>query len=174
MSSSNQETMSHSHTLNGYPHFDVSNDIQSETLPPISCPVPHGEYEVDHVTVSTRETAKSVQVSAGKKRKVVQNEHHIAPEGRRTRFGSDKQQIQGSIKSTALKSRSAEQFKNVAKAVRQKRLYETFELHDTKVRELFHLTKFVSLVDYDAKVAKQDESEVFKEVSYRPAKLLNL
>ena len=43
-------------------------------------------------------------------------------------------------------------------------LQETYQRHDTKLRELFHLTKFVSLVDYDSNAAKQDESEVFREV----------
>jgi len=68
------------------------------------------------------------------------------------------------IKQKAPKYESVEGIKNATRAAHMKRLQETYEHHDVKVRELFHLTKFVSLVDYDANAAKVDESEVFKEV----------
>jgi hypothetical protein len=159
--------MSHPHTVNGDTHVDVINTHQTDPLPAIASPPPLKEYAVDPVVVSSRETAKSVKVSAGKRRKVIDNYTSIPQEARKTRFGGAKPQINNSDKSAAPKYRTAEEIKNVTKSAYQKRLHKTFELHDTKVRELFHLTKFVTLVDYDAKAAKQDESEVFKEVISR-------
>ena len=43
----------------------------------------------------------------------------------------------------------------------RKRLEQTHEEHDALVRELFHLTKFVTLMGYDPEMARQDQSEVF-------------
>ena len=164
MSSNNQETMSPPHTINGDTHVDVTNPHQMGPLPLISSPSPPREYAVDPVVVSSRGTTKSVKVSAGKRRKVVLDDASTPHEGRKTRFGTGNPPSKNIIKHTTPKYRTAEGLKNATKSARQKQLHETFELHDTKVRELFHLTKFVSLVDYDAKAAKQDESEVFKEV----------
>lgn len=45
----------------------------------------------------------------------------------------------------------------------QNRLAEIADRHDDKVRLLFHLDKFVSLVNYDPKVAKEDKSDVFEQ-----------
>lgn len=159
--------MSHPHTVNGDTHDDVIDIHQMDPLPTIASPSPQKEYAVDPVVVSSRETAKSVKVSAGKRRKVITNYTSIPQEARKTRFGAAKPQINNSYNSTTPKFRAAEEIQNVTKSAHQKRLHKTFELHDTKIRELFHLTKFVTLVDYDAKAAKQDESEVFKEVLSR-------
>src|SRR5208282_6620841 len=153
--------MSHTHTLNGDPDMDVSNPDQSTTPALIISQSPQKEYIVDPVVVFSLETAKSVKVSAGKRRKVIQDDISTSPGGRRTRFGAANPQIQKVIKSTTSKNATPEQVKNATKSAHQKRLLETYELHDTKVRELFHLTKFVTLVDYDAKAAKEDETEVF-------------
>ncbi|KAA8911698.1 hypothetical protein TRICI_003730 [Trichomonascus ciferrii] len=45
----------------------------------------------------------------------------------------------------------------------QKKLSEIFDRHDDRVRMLFHLENFVSLVNYDPQTAKQDHSNVFEE-----------
>lgn len=45
----------------------------------------------------------------------------------------------------------------------QKKLSEIFDRHDDRVRMLFHLENFVSLVNYDPQAAKQDHSNVFEE-----------
>lgn len=45
----------------------------------------------------------------------------------------------------------------------QKKLSEIFDRHDDRVRMLFHLENFVSLVNYDPQAAKQDQSNVFEE-----------
>ena len=167
MSSINQETMSHTHALNGDTDMDVSNLDQSNSLVPIAILDPQKEYAVDPVAVSSREIAKSVKISAGKRRKVLQDQACTPSGGRRTRFGAANTQIQKQVKSATPKNATPEHVKNATKSAYQNRLHETYELHDTKVRELFHLTKFVTLVDYDAKAAKDDESEVFKEVMSR-------
>ena len=167
MASNNQETMSHAHTLNGVTDMDVTNLDPPTPLAPIISADPQKEFEVDPVVVSSRETAKSVKVSPGKRRKVIQDDVSTPPGGRRTRFGAGNPQIQKQIKSADPQNATPERVKNATKSAHQKRLHETYELHDTKVRELFHLTKFVTMVDYDAKAAKEDESEVFKEVMSR-------
>src|SRR5271170_3405627 len=164
MSSNNLETMSHSHTLNGIRPLDVLDHDQSPSIPPITSSPSQDDYPVEVGIISNREVATSVKVSTGKRRKVVINGNSTPLAPRKTRFGSENSKNHNPVKSKTHKPVSAEKIKTVTKATRQKRLHETFELHDTKVRELFHLTKFVTLVDYDAKVAKQDESEVFKEV----------
>ncbi|KAH9915412.1 SNF2 family N-terminal domain-containing protein [Fomitopsis serialis] len=46
---------------------------------------------------------------------------------------------------------------------RQTELDQVSDRHDTYVRERFHLEKFVTLVSYDPKIAKQDSSTVFRE-----------
>ncbi|KAI0629717.1 SNF2 family N-terminal domain-containing protein [Trametes polyzona] len=45
---------------------------------------------------------------------------------------------------------------------RREELDRVFDNHDTLIREAFHLEKFVSLLTYDPKVAKQDRSDVFQ------------
>ncbi|KAI8978234.1 SNF2 family N-terminal domain-containing protein [Trametes punicea] len=45
---------------------------------------------------------------------------------------------------------------------RREELDRVFDAHDTLIREAFHLEKFVSLLTYDPKVAKQDRSHVFQ------------
>ncbi|OSC98421.1 hypothetical protein PYCCODRAFT_1439293 [Trametes coccinea BRFM310] len=45
---------------------------------------------------------------------------------------------------------------------RREELDRVFDTHDTLIREAFHLEKFVSLLTYDPKVAKQDRSDVFQ------------
>jgi len=159
--------MSHRHALKGDAYMDVSNLDQSDSLAPITSPDHQNEYSVDPVIGSSGEIAKSVKISAGKRRKVVQDDTWTPSGGRRTRFGAGNTQIQKQVKSTTSKNATPEQGKNATKSAYKKRLHETYEVHDTKVRELFHLTKFVTLVDYDAKAAKEDESEVFKEVMSR-------
>ncbi|KAG8903550.1 swr1 complex component, partial [Tulasnella sp. 403] len=46
---------------------------------------------------------------------------------------------------------------------RRQDLTKILDLHDDLVREAFHLEKFVTLVSYDPKVAKDDKSAVFEE-----------
>ncbi|KAG1746455.1 hypothetical protein EDB19DRAFT_358254 [Suillus lakei] len=46
---------------------------------------------------------------------------------------------------------------------RQTELDQIMDTHDTMVREVFHLEKFVTLIEYDPTVAKQDNSIVFQE-----------
>ncbi|KAN0062939.1 swr1 complex component [Thecaphora frezii] len=48
-------------------------------------------------------------------------------------------------------------------AASQAELEQIHDSHDTLVRELFHLVKFVTLIGYDPEVAKQDRSEVFAQ-----------
>src|SRR5215471_13749936 len=167
MSSNNQETMSHTHTLNGHTDMDVTNLDRPTPHAPVIPPDSQNECMGDPIVVSSRELVKSVKVSSGKRRKVIEDNTSTLPGGRRTRFGAGNSQIHKQIKSAIPKNVTPKQVKNATRSAHQKRLHETYELHDTKVRELFHLTKFVTLVDYDAKAAKEDESEVFKEVMPR-------
>ncbi|KAH7911372.1 hypothetical protein BJ138DRAFT_1006723, partial [Hygrophoropsis aurantiaca] len=48
-------------------------------------------------------------------------------------------------------------------AERQNELDSILDTHDTMVREVFHLEKFVTLLGYDPKIAKTDNSFVFQE-----------
>ncbi|KAF8841686.1 hypothetical protein BDN67DRAFT_949069 [Paxillus ammoniavirescens] len=48
-------------------------------------------------------------------------------------------------------------------ADRQAELDRVLDRHDDTVREVFHLEKFVTLLEYDPKVAKRDDSVVFQE-----------
>ncbi|TBU22323.1 hypothetical protein BD311DRAFT_800539, partial [Dichomitus squalens] len=45
---------------------------------------------------------------------------------------------------------------------RQEELDRVFDRHDSLIREAFHLEKFVSLLSYDPKIAKEDRSDVFQ------------
>lgn len=51
---------------------------------------------------------------------------------------------------------------------KKQELADIYSRHDSNVRLLFHLEKFVSLVSFDPEVAKQDNSSVFQD--YRAAK----
>ncbi|KAG1824364.1 uncharacterized protein BJ212DRAFT_1475674 [Suillus subaureus] len=46
---------------------------------------------------------------------------------------------------------------------RQAELDQIMDTHDAMVREAFHLEKFVTLIEYDPTIAKQDKSIVFQE-----------
>jgi helicase SWR1 len=164
MSSNELETMSPSHTLDGLANGDVSNANNSHPVPQTTPSVPQTECPVDLTVVETRESSRSVAVSLGKRRKVSTTETSNAPVERRTRSRVSTSHSLNLIKPTLPKYKSVDQIKDAAKSQRQKTLHTTFERHDTKLRELFHLTKFVTLVDYDAKTAKEDQSEVFQEV----------
>ncbi|KAH9856735.1 SNF2 family N-terminal domain-containing protein [Lenzites betulinus] len=45
---------------------------------------------------------------------------------------------------------------------RRQELDNVFDTHDSLIREAFHLEKFVSLLTYDPKAAKEDRSDVFQ------------
>ncbi|EMD33225.1 hypothetical protein CERSUDRAFT_108387 [Gelatoporia subvermispora B] len=55
---------------------------------------------------------------------------------------------------------------------RKARLDSVFSAHDSLVREAFHLEKFVTLLSYDPKTAKEDNSAVFQEYQARHDLLL--
>ena len=159
--------MSQSPILGKDADVDVSTNDHSNTSPQINPADTQTVYAVDPAVGHNRDIAKSVKLSGGKRRKVVPGDACSPPGVRQTRYGAGKRQGSKTFKTKPSKNIRVEQIKNAAKSTRQKRLHHTFDLHDTKVRELFHLTKFVTLVDYDAEAAKGDESEVFKEVSSR-------
>lgn len=46
---------------------------------------------------------------------------------------------------------------------RQAKLDQIMDTHDTMVREVFHLEKFVTLIEYNPTIAKQDNSIVFQK-----------
>jgi hypothetical protein len=165
MPSNELETMPRLHATKGNTHVDVSNSDQANSNPSLAARASRREYAADPVIVSAREAVKTVRVSAGKRRKVIQSQSSTSFALRRTRFGGTKSLRQRLPGSTAPIYNTVEEIKEETKAARQKQLHETFEKHDNKVRELFHLTKFVNLVGYDVETAKEDESEVFKEVS---------
>src|SRR5436305_4988411 len=156
--------MSHTHTINGEPPLAVSDHQQSSIIPSIASLPGQSNNISGCEAISSQDVTKTVKISAGKRRKVVTNGTSTPAAPRKTRFGGEKTIDYKLVKSTTAIPISSEKFKTVTKASCQKRLHDTFELHDSKVRELFHLTKFVTLVDYDANAAKQDESEVFQEV----------
>jgi hypothetical protein len=163
MSSNDLDTMSQHHALGGDYAADLSNNTQLNSPSLVRPASPPAQSTLDTIVVTNGQVVKSVQVSAAKRRKVIpeaSSNHSIA---RQTRFGATKPPAINNSKQKTLKSQTAEGIKNATRSAHKKRLQETYEDHDVKVRELFHLTKFVSLVDYDANAAKQDESEVFKE-----------
>jgi hypothetical protein len=164
MSSNDLEAMSHAHATAGELAVDVSSDAQlnSPSLKEQLSPPRDSAQEAKVLT--NGEVAKSVQVSAAKRRKVISETASSGAVPRQTRFGAIKPPAINSNKQKTSKVQTLEGIKNATRAAHKKQLQETYEVHDVKVRELFHLTKFVSLVDYDAKAAKHDESEVFKEV----------
>jgi hypothetical protein len=115
-------------------------------------------------TETNGEIAKSITVAVGKRRKVVLDNRASSTERRTTRSGGEKQPPPPPKRRTVSKHVSFEDLKEKSRTTLTKRLQDTFQEHDAKVRELFHLTKFVTLVDYDVNAAKRDESEVFQEV----------
>jgi hypothetical protein len=164
MSSNDLETMSQPHILNGDSHIDVSNHIPPAISPSLTAHFSPTDYAVDPIQVSRGEISKSVRAGGTKRRKVSLETTSIPPGGRKTRFGNGTAQVRNKTKPVGPKQKTAQELKDATRSGHKKRLQQTYEAHDSKVRELFHLTKFVSLVDYDAKTAKQDESEVFREV----------
>src|SRR5271169_4947973 len=111
MSSNDQETMSHPHAINGDTHIDVLNLSHEDPLPSIISSSPETEYAVDPVVVSSREVAKSVKLSAGKRRKVVPDDTSTSTEPRKTRFGAGNPPVQNTVKSGGPKRRNTEEFK---------------------------------------------------------------
>ena len=158
------ETTESPHTLDAKVVIDVSNNDQSTSISSNDTLTPQTDITIECVTVENVEIAKPVKVLGNKRRKVVESSILSATERRRTRSGSIRGQNLKTSRPVVPKYASVEQLKDVTKSEHKKKMQETYERHDSKVRELFHLTKFVSLVDYDAKIAKQDESEVFHEV----------
>jgi hypothetical protein len=165
MSSNELETMSHVHTVGGEGGVDMSTEDHSGSVAPACISVAPIGSAGDTARVSNREVSKSVKVSAGKRRKVSVAANSTPTVGRRTRFGAVKAPPKKAAEKEPPRYTAVDQIKDVERSARKKRLQETFDDHDSKVRELFHLTKFVSLVDYNADTAKEDESEVFREVS---------
>src|SRR2546423_407727 len=166
MSSNDLEAMSHNHAIAGELAADVPSDAQHNppsSKPPLS-PLIDSSHKVKVLT--NGEATKSVQVSAAKRRKVMLETPSSSAVTRQTRFGATKPPVINNNKHKVPKTQTLEGVKNATRSARKKQLQETYEVHDVKVRELFHLTKFVSLVDYDANAAKDDESEVFKEVLF--------
>jgi hypothetical protein len=158
------ETTESPHTLDAKVVVDVSNNEQSTSISSNDTLTPQTDITIESVTVENVEITKPVKVLGNKRRKVVESSILSATERRRTRSGSIRGQNLKTSRPVVPKYASVEQLKDVTKSEHKKKMQETYERHDSKVRELFHLTKFVSLVDYDAKIAKQDESEVFHEV----------
>jgi hypothetical protein len=174
MSSNDLETMSQKHTIGGESTVDVPDQDQVNSLPP-AYPASNPKELRDIIAVIPNgETARSIQVSAAKRRKVIPENSSTPALGLRTRNTTIKPPVINPKKPKAVKRGTFEGIKEATRSARKKRLQETVEVHDGKVRELFHLTKFVSLVDYDANTAKGDESEVFKEVgSLGPSRLIS-
>jgi len=157
--------MSHAHALSGDPALAGSELVQAHahTSPgPVAPPIVH---ERDLVAAPDTENAKSLQVSLTKRRKVTVNGSPPSFSRRETRSGGVIPPPPPQRTRAPPKRKTSDENKASARAIRQKQLHDTYERHDNKVRELFHLTKFVTLVDYDANAAKEDESEVFKEVN---------
>jgi hypothetical protein len=174
MSSNDLETMSQGgHAISGYSTADVPDQAQVNSLPPVNLASNPKELGDIIAVIPNRETARSVQVSAAKRRKIIPEKSSTPALGLRTRNTTVKQPVNNPKKRKAVKRETLEGIKEATRSARKKRLQETIEVHDGKVRELFHLTKFVSLVDYNASAAKGDESEVFKEVvSIDPSRLI--
>jgi helicase SWR1 len=166
MSSPNLDSMSDAHALNGVKTEDVSELAQMETSMSSDHLGMSVDLPVDSPTKFESESVKSLKTSATKRRKVSSKGPPAVVTRRETRSGGTIPPPPPSRTRAPSKRKSAEENKITAKATRQKQLHDTYETHDNKVRELFHLTKFVTLVDYDANTAKQDESEVFNDVAH--------
>ena len=164
MSSNDLDAASPNHALGGEAVLAVSSDTQLNAPSLAHASRPPTDPSLDVQGAANGLVAKSVQVSAAKRRKVISEAAARSNTPRQTRFGAAKPSAINNNKQKPPKNQSVEGIKNATRSAHKKRLQETYEHHDVKVRELFHLTKFVSLVDYDANAAKKDESEVFKEV----------
>jgi hypothetical protein len=166
MSSQNLDSMSDAHILNGVKAEDVSELVQMEPSTSFGHLDPSVDLATDSPMNVDSENATSLKTSATKRRKVSSNGTPSGLTRRETRSGGAIPPPPPPKTRAPTKRKSADENKVAAKATRQKQLHDTYERHDNKVRELFHLTKFVTLVDYDAKTAKEDESEVFNEVAH--------
>ena len=164
MSSNEVETMPRTHTLDSDSLGDVLNHDNSNPDIPNSSPIGLTDHVVEPDVVANGEFTKPVRLSTGKRRKVIPDANFTPLLGRRTRSGGENRPTHASVKRSAPKFDTVEKLRDAATSAPKKKLQEIFEVHDNKVRELFHLTKFVTLVDYDVTVAKEDESEVFQEV----------
>ncbi|KAI0692413.1 SNF2 family N-terminal domain-containing protein [Cerioporus squamosus] len=84
--------------------------------------------------------------------------HASSSSGRRGQSdGTRAEQAEGSSSVDGLDGTRAKMVQD-----RQEELDRVFDTHDTLVREAFHLEKFVSLLTYDPKAAKEDRSDVFQ------------
>ena len=165
MSSLNLDTMTGAHTLNGVKAEDVSELPQMETSTSSGHLGPSVGLAADLPANVDTENTKSLKTSATKRRKVSSSGPPSGLTRRETRSGGAIPPPPPPKTRVPPNRKTADENKAAAKATRQKQLHDTYERHDSKVRELFHLTKFVTLVDYDAKTAKEDESEVFNDVA---------
>lgn len=167
MSSNDLETMSQIHSLDVDTRVDGLSHDNSIPEPLIGGHTDRDGDSVENSVLDSREFAKPVRVASGKRRKITLDASSIQAIARRTRSGGDRPQPPALVKRTTLRPDTVEKLRHGATSSRKKKLQEIFEVHDNKVRELFHLTKFVTLADYDAKAAKDDESEVFQEVRFQ-------
>ena len=166
MSLQNLESMSHAHALHGDTAMDGSELVEIHVHTAADPVVPPMVHERDILATPDSENTKSLQVSLTKRRRVTVH-GSLPPFSRReTRSGGVIPPPAPQRTRAPSKRKTSDENKVSAKAIRQKQLHDSYERHDSKVRELFQLTKFVTLVDYDAKAAKEDESEVFKEVNF--------
>lgn len=164
MSPNELETMSQPHTLNGESNMDVSNPDGLQIAPPTdSLPTPQVPA-VDSIRILSPQNSKSVKLGETKRRKVSIGNPSLLSVGRQTRSGAGNSRLLSVSRSVVPKYKTVDQMKDEALSTRKRKLQQTYEAHDSKVRELFHLTKFITLADYDAKAAKEDKSEVFNEV----------
>src|SRR5271156_1339417 len=137
------ETTESPHTLDTKVVVDVSNNDQSTSISSNDTLTPQTDITIESAGVENVEIAKPVKVLGNKRRKVVESSTLPTPEVRKTRFGSIRGQNLKTSRPVVPKYASAEKLKDVTKAERKKKMQETYERHDSKVRELFHLTKFV-------------------------------
>ena len=167
MSSDDLETMSQIQSLDVDTRVDVLSHDNSIPEPLTSGQADRGGDSVENSVLDSREFAKPVRVASGKRRKIIPDASSTQAIARRTRSRGERPPPPAPVKRTTLRPDNVEKLRHGATSSRKKRLQEIFEVHDNKVRELFHLTKFVTLADYDAKAAKEDESEVFQEVRFQ-------
>jgi len=164
MASNHVDIMSQIHTFGNEIKVDVLKpENTNTTLSNTQATLERHSIPVNH-DQPNGEIAKAVPVSAGKRRKVVEDNVPAPPVRRTTRFRAEKPPPPPTKRRSVSKIVTVEELKEKSRMTRTKKLQETYQQHDSKVRELFHLTKFVSLVDYDDEEAKRNESEVFREV----------
>ena len=163
--------MSQIHTFGSEIQVDVFKPENTDSTPSVPTELDENRSSEVRVNETNGEITKAVPVAGAKRRKVVQDTPPTVPSRRSTRFGGEQPPVvtpkqRPAPKSVIAKPITAAELKETSKTTRTKKLQETYQEHDAKVRELFHLTKFVTLVDYDVNAAKEDESEVFKEVGF--------